>query len=444
MPGLHLSGLAPTILYFSGFVVVLISAFGRPHVGLYYIVPLLPLQTLRYKLHEFPLGAQWIDLILFGVLIGVWRKKYRVLTPSSLTGLLLVFGLLTYIDLWKGTFFLGYPLPLWFDDQRLSDWKNYMVIFELFFLTLASIREVKQMKVLLLLMCLAVLMINRDYINTMRGRDFSSFSYDIRDSGVMGYAGVNGLAALEAQLAVFLLGLSSFYELKRAKWGYFLVLSTSLVALTYTLSRGGYAAVLLGAIFVGVVKNRKILVVVFVFLLMWQSIVPTAVQERVYMTHGEGGELDPSAGDRVVLWENAVEMIKSDPILGIGFDTYKFLHAVGPYEDTHNYYVKVTLEIGAIGLLIFVAMLVKMFLAGFRLRRMEDSDGFLPGLGLGLAAMVVACAVANCFGDRWTYIEETGFIWVITAMAIRGHMILTAPEPETPSITDREIVAAAT
>jgi len=91
-----------------------------------------------------------------------------------------------------------------------------------------------------------------------------------------------------------------------------------------------------------------------------------------------------------------------------------------------------------------VAMLVKMFLAGFRLRRMEDSDGFLPGLGLGLAAMVVACAVANCFGDRWTYIEETGFIWVITAMAIRGHMILTAPEPETPSITDREIVAAAT
>jgi O-antigen ligase len=432
--GLNLSGMAPLLLYIGGFIVFLLSASGRPHLGLYYLVPLLPLQTLRYKLHQFPLGSQWIDIILLGVLIGVWRKNYSIINKSPVTRLLLALGVVTYLSLWKGAFFLNFPLPLWFDDPRVSDWKNYMVIFALFFLTLASIRGVKQMKILLLLMCLAVLMINRDYLNTMRSRDFSSFSYDVRDSGVMGYAGVNGLAALEAQVAVFLLGFTCFYQNRRAKWGYLVVVATSLGALMYTLSRGGYAALLVGAIFVGIVKNRKLLLIVAAFLLVWQSLVPTAVQERVFMTHGEDGALDPSAGDRVTLWENAMEIIKTDPIFGTGFDTYKFLHAVGPYEDTHNYYVKVTLETGVIGLFIFLGIVGKMFLAGFRLRHEEDSDGFLPGLGMGLAAMVVACAVTNCFGDRWTYIEETGFIWVILAMVVRGHILLNeaAEEPESP------------
>src|SRR5437763_815334 len=100
MLGIHPSELAPLILYFGGFVVFLLSVFGRPHVGLYYLVPLLPLQTVRYKLHEFPLGSQWIDLILFGVVIGLWRKKYPILTASSLTRLLVVLGIMTYISLW--------------------------------------------------------------------------------------------------------------------------------------------------------------------------------------------------------------------------------------------------------------------------------------------------------------------------------------------------------
>jgi hypothetical protein len=31
-----------------------------------------------------------------------------------------------------------------------------------------------------------------------------------------------------------------------------------------------------------------------------------------------------------------------------------------------------------------------------------------------------ACVVANFFGDRWTYLEITGLLWVIVAAAIRA------------------------
>jgi O-antigen ligase len=333
--------------------------------------------------------------------------------------------------------FLGFPLPLWFDDARLSDWKNYMVIFLLFFLVLAAIKNVKQMQILLLLICLSMLALNRNYINTARQRDFSAFSYEVRDEGTMGYAGVNGLAALEAQMSVFLLGLYSVHKNVKAKWGYLLLIGTCLVSLTYTLSRGGYAAVLVGALFIGVLRNRKILLVLAVFLLTWQTIVPNAVRERVFMTQDSNGELDPSAGSRVTLWENAAEIIRSNPAIGTGFDTYKFMHAVGPYEDTHNYYVKVMLETGIVGLIIFLAIVSLMFRAGFSLYRAVQAEDFLRGLGLGVAGMLVATIVANIFGDRWTYIEETGFTWVFVAMALRGMMIVREQRAvaQTPAVS---------
>jgi putative inorganic carbon (hco3(-)) transporter len=416
----HFSGLTPLVLYIAGWTAFACSIFWRAEIGLYYVVPLLPLQTVRYKLHAFPLGAQWIDLMLLGVMIGLLRRGDSVFTKTPLRRWLFALGILTYVSLWQGALFLSFPLPLWFDDARLSDWKNYMVIFLLFFLVLAAIKNVKQMQILLLLICLSMLALNRNYINTMRNRDFSSFSYEVRDEGTMGYAGVNGLAALEAQMSVFLIGLYSFHKEGKAKWGYLALLATCLVALTYTLSRGGYAAVLVGTLFVGIVKNRKLLLILAVFLFTWQAIVPNAVRERVFMTKNSEGELDPSAGSRITLWENAMEIIKGNPAIGTGFDTYKFMHAVGPYEDTHNYYVKVMLETGIVGLLIFLGIITQMFRAGFSLFRIKEAEDFLRGLGLGVAGMMVATMVANMFGDRWTYIEETGFTWVFVALAIRG------------------------
>jgi O-antigen ligase len=422
--GFHLVGIAPIFLYIAGLIVFFASAFWRPEIGIYYLVPLLPLQTLRYRLQEFPLGAQWIDLILLGVLIGVLRKGNSIFTKTALRRWLLAFAVLTYISLWRGAFFLSFPLPLWFNDVRLSDWKNYMVIFLLFFLVLASIRNAKQMQILLLLMCVSITLVNRSVINTMRQRDLSSFSYDLREDGPMGYAGVNGLAALDAQFSVLILGIYSFQKKFIPRVGLLVVLAASLLTLMYTFSRGGYLAILIGALFVGIMKNRKLILILTIFLATWQALVPNAVKERVLMTKNENGELEPSAGARVTLWENAIEIFKGDPVFGTGFDTYKFLHAVGPYEDTHNYYMKVMVEMGLIGLVIFLGIVTQMFLAGYRLFRSASADDFIKGVGLGLAGMLIATLVSNAFGDRWTYIEETGFTWVIVAMAIRCQMIV--------------------
>ena len=85
-----------------------------------------------------------------------------------------------------------------------------------------------------------------------------------------------------------------------------------------------------------------------------------------------------------------------------------------------------------------------MFLAGLKLFLAKPAESFMGGVGLGLAGMIIATLVGNSFGDRWTYIEETGFTWVIVAMAIRCMMILKeqaateqAPEVAQPALLRR-------
>jgi O-antigen ligase len=76
-------------------------------------------------------------------------------------------------------------------------------------------------------------------------------------------------------------------------------------------------------------------------------------------------------------------------------------------------------ETGIIGLIIAVLMLQQMLATAYRLFR-HATDPLYRGLGLGLLLASSACIVANCFGDRWTYLEITAPLWVLVAAAIRA------------------------
>ncbi len=88
-------------------------------------------------------------------------------------------------------------------------------------------------------------------------------------------------------------------------------------------------------------------------------------------------------------------------------------------KDTHNWYVKVMVETGIIGLIIAFFLLQQMLAISYRLFR-RATDPLYQGLGLGLFLAICSCIVANFFGDRWTYLEITGFLWVLVAAAIRA------------------------
>lgn len=421
--GLH--GSAPLMMYIGAIIATILSIVWKPQIGLYYLVPLLPMQTARYWLHAFPLGEKLVDFLMLGTLIGLFlhRVERPLLVRSPIKKILIVIFVVTYLSLWQGAFYLGGSLPISYLDPRFSTWKNYVEMLFLFFVASAAIRTRKQMVIVIGLMCISMAVVNRNYVSTVGDRDFNHFSYELRDAGTLGYAGENGMGAFQAELAVFLVGLALFAKQPALKAGLLAIAVWSVYCLELTLSRGGYAGFLIGLLVLGLMKERKILVLLAILLVTWQSFVPYAVTQRVMMTYQLGEGLDPSAGERLTLWEDAMRVMDEDPILGTGFNTYQYMGRVGPYTDTHNYYVKVLVEMGLVGILVFLWLLITACKVSWRLFH-EACDPFLRALGCALFAMLICVLVVNLFGDRWTYLQVNGFLWVLLGLVARGLRIV--------------------
>jgi O-antigen ligase len=301
----------------------------------------------------------------------------------------------------------------------------------------AAIQEKRQMKILLILMAISVLRANLGFYNTVSERDFSHFSYGLRYAGALGYAGENGLAAFEAQLALFCLGVYSFLRQKLLKFGLLFFIGLCVYCLLFSFSRGGYLGFMLGILFLGIVRERKLLVFLTVVILAWQTLIPTAVTERIFMTY-DAGEIDSSAGERVTIWQDAVKLVPEHFLFGTGFDTYEFMGRVEEYTDTHNIYLKILVETGILGLGLFLILLWKSFRIGFRLFRFAE-DPFFRSLGLGTAAYVVCAFIVNFFGDRWMYLQVNGYLWTLLGLVLRAQALTDERNTaETPQIAESE------
>jgi putative inorganic carbon (hco3(-)) transporter len=415
-----LEGYLGGTLYFLAVLLVFYSIFKQPIAGLYVLVPMIPLQTIRYRLQDYPLGGSVVGITLLAVAIGLLLRRKPVLGRTPWNLLLIVFCVFTFASLCWGSLFLKQPLPFFLaNDARFADWREYILMPGFLFLTAAAVENRKQILILIVLMCLGAVALDKSFWSTVSDRDFSEYSDDLRDPGAMGYAGVNGLAAFEAQFATLVLALASYEKRRLFRWSYVALAAASVFCLMFSLSRGGYAALLVGFLFLGLVKMRKLLVLMLVFGLVWTAVVPNAVRERVLMTWDtKDGSLDHSSEIRVTLWEDAMHVFDTSPLIGTGFNTYAYMGRVGDYKDTHNYFVKVLVETGVLGLFLFLAVAFRFLWTGLVLN-WRASDPLARSLGLGLAGWVICALVANLFGDRWSFLQVNGYMWVLAGLAAR-------------------------
>jgi len=119
-----------------------------------------------------------------------------------------------------------------------------------------------------------------------------------------------------------------------------------------------------------------------------------------------------SSGRRIAIWKFTWMMIKDYPILGSGIGTYKYntfryqakffeqgdnrsIYPYGFADKTHNEYLQLWVELGTIGLAIFLWLLITYFIYGIRyLKREKDKQR--QGIMIGLMGAVVAFLV-DCF-----------------------------------------------
>ena len=406
-----------------------VSLTGRPVLGLYYMIPFLPYRTMRDHFLDYPLGGNVLTILVIAVIVGALLKG-KSIPKSPLYTIWLVFGVYLYLSMWFGTALGNAPPPIWISDPNFATWKDYMLIPLIFAATGMVVEDRKAVRIIIILVACSLLAIDRSCLLESMSRSWGSFDENKRDTGPLGY-GSNQTAAFLAQFAMFFWGFAQFVKRKKLRLVFYGLVALTIFADMYTFSRGSYLALIFSVVVLGFLKDRKLIVIAAVFLVTWQAIVPTAVRERVNMTQNSNGKLEASAQERVDLWEAAEASIISSPVLGIGFASYQLAQHVDGLKDTHNWYVKVMVETGIIGMIIVLCMLQQMLAVAYRLFKRAE-DPLYQGLGLGLFVAMCSCIVANFFGDRWTYLEITVMLWVIVAAAIRA-LHFTENEPATES-----------
>jgi putative inorganic carbon (HCO3(-)) transporter len=429
--GLGLIHYVPLVAYIGFWIMCVLSLTGRPLLGLCYMIPFLPYRTMREYLFVYPLGENVLTILVLAVILGALLQGKR-LPKSNLYPIWFVFGVYLYISMWYGAALGNAPAPLWISDANFATWKDFMLIPLTFVAASLVVEDRAAVRKVILVTAISLLLVDRSCILESMSRSWSSFSETKRGGGPLSY-GSNETAAFLAQFAMFFWGMAQFLKRKKLKLICYGLVGTTVFATMYTFSRGAYLALLVSIFVLGVLKDRKLLLLGAVFLLTWQAIVPTAVRQRVTMTENSSGQLEASANERVKLWEAAEQSMLSNPIFGTGYATYQLSSHVDGLRDTHNWYIKVMVETGILGLIIVIFMFQQMFALAYRLFKRAE-DPLYKGLGLGLFVAFCSCAVANCFGDRWTYLEITGPLWVLVGTAARAIGLIES-EPTTELTT---------
>lgn len=412
------------IIYIIGFSLILfLSISGKVYLGLLFLIPLFPLQNIIERLHQFPFGKDFNDIILIAMILG-WlfhssTKNKRIFEPTPFNKIIFIIFIYTLISLWSGSSYLNFSSPISVSDLRVQTWKNYMLLPLLFLITVNNIRTLKQIKWLIMVMVLSMFVM--DYYTGNQIKWMPGLVSREKIHGTFAWLGPNEVAAFYATYTFVLLGIFFFDRVKLRRIVLATVIILNIYCALFLYSRGAYVAILVSFIFISFIKNKRFLIPLIVLLLFWQAILPKNVVERITETKTEEGTLDPSTQHRLDMWKQSFDLLRNNPIMGIGFNTIPYLGLT--LGDTHNIYVKVLTEQGIIGMVIFLTLLFGALKIGWRLYK-SAKDKFLKGLGFGFTVCVISTMVVNFFGDRFTYLQLGAYFWVFLGLTVRGNIIV--------------------
>ncbi len=222
---------------------------------------------------------------------------------------------------------------------------------------------------------------------------------------------------------------------RRKRWVLTGFLAIGLVELTYTNTRGAWAALIVGAVIVGFVQHKGVLVGIIAATVLAIAFIPTINQRLADL--GSNPDLprtESSWSWRVGQWETIIPLANENPVTGIGIG---MTAVVTPnHKQPHNDYVRAYVEMGLFGLAAYLLSVVGFVWVSHRSRR-RARTAFETALTLGIFAYSVAFAVSSVAENL---ITGVGWLWYAMPLAAIANWIAYRHEPPT---NPQPIVSAA-
>lgn len=200
--------------------------------------------------------------------------------------------------------------------------------------------------------------------------------------------------------------------------------ATLALAVVLTLSRSSLAALVVGALVILAVRApaKKLLAVGAGLALTAVLTVPLWLPFAA-----EFNKLaldDPSGLHRLVQWGWALTVFQDHPVVGVGFNTYGFVHArytfSTPAPATFGLdggLLFIAVMTGVVGLLLFLGVLGLLFRTASRGWRRPELPGGLRGIALGAGALVPAVVIHSLFVNTLLYVPVLHILWILWGCA---------------------------
>lgn len=432
----HLKGILPLAMYLAGIATMLMALSGKPKWALYLLTFLLPLRNVVDRVQAFPGGTQFVDLLIFSLLLAVFlhsaKRNKTAMASSSLNIISILLVIYMFISVVLGSITLTGQLGLDVHDPRVQDWKNFSLLPILFFIALNTLSTRKEVWTLFTLMCGVMFIMDYYMINQVAW--YSSLESRKKITGTFQFLGPNEVAAFFNQFTIIIMSVYFAMKPGRNKWLLLIVILANTYSILFCYSRAGYLGYAVGMFILFAMKNQKLLIPLVLAAALWQVVLPEKAIERIKETKSNHGRLDESSQRRVNIWHEALSLFAQNPVTGIGYGVFRFLGL--DLGDTHNIYVKILTEQGLVGLTIFLCTIICFMREGFKLYQKGEEDDITRAFGLGLVISMFVVLVNNFFGDRWSYLESCGYLWIFAGMVARLNHLAMQPKTETAAEDD--------
>lgn len=252
------------------------------------------------------------------------------------------------------------------------------------------------------------------------GEKFKNYGY-IKNKVAATMDNPNNFAAFLI-LALFPMIMLAIYEKEKTKKLFYTALSLLIFTnLILTGSRNALIGIAVGVAILAIVYNFRLFILMVILGIM-SLFVPEIRDRLMAITDKTQNQ------SRVYLWEIAKRMIKDHPLFGVGNGNYVSLY--DKYTDIypqfkfygytrfpcHNSYLKVESELGVIGGISFVGILISALVSVKKCTSTTRNE-FLKFFYTGFLASMVAFYAMN-FSDNLFFVPKTtSYFWILLAIS---------------------------
>lgn len=427
-------------LFLIGFALLFFSSLNKPDIAILGAVIYIPFS--KFFVGNIGTGLNFTNsfliIILFGWFISHEYRDEKFLIATPLNFSLILFTLFGLVALIQG----GYILSELEGGSIIFSFWRWFTPMLFFFLTVNNVEDKDTIKKIITLVMITVFVVSlmtiKSYIDL---GEFASWD-KARIGGISDQP--NALGAFLVYYAPLLLGIFATSDSFFKYYFLFIPMATCARAVHVTFSRGAWLAYGIAHLFVvAFSKSKKMVFMGLLIIIIFAtnpSMIPESVRSRFEMTFQKKQtivempaeeKLERSASDRLIIWGGAWRIIKTHPMLGIGYGTFPYFirdySEIEGRRDPHNTYLKIGSEMGIPALITFISMIIIIFINTAWVFRHAKSN-FFRGAALGFMGSTIGLIVSCMFGSRMDSLETIGQYWILAGVMMRLKIILQQEE----------------